>query len=371
MFATSLATRFDARSNNFDAIRLLAATMVLVSHAYPLAGVPVDPLTNNLGLGYGGTVAVDIFFVISGFLIARSFGHSTPGDYVTARALRILPGLAFLTLVETLVIVPTFFEGKLSFYFRTYALAHLKNIFVFGEDPYIPGVFSQHPYPYLNGSLWTLPVETSFYLLLPLILLVSRQRRWIVLVLWLLALAAEPVATALGLSEANFGGFLFRTVRLFPAIQMSGFFLGGVVAWLYREEIPFDAGLFAICAILLFAAGNSEALGLAMKLCLPYCILYIGMAGSFGTRLKRTVGDLSYGFYLFSYPLLNAVIALGDRQLSPSRVMLYALPLTLLAAAVSWHLVERPALRFKGHRWRARAPLPAVLATPADAPREA
>ena len=144
--------------------------------------------------------------------------------------------------------------------------------------------------------------------------------------LWLLTLAAEPAATAMGLSDADFGGFLFRTVRLFPAIQMSSYFLAGVVAWLYRDDIPFDAGLFAICAILLFAAGNSEALGLALKVCLPYCVLYAGMAGGFGTQVKRAVGDLSYGLYVFSYPLLNVVIALGKLELSPFRVALYTLP---------------------------------------------
>ncbi len=371
MFATSLGTRFDARSNNFDAIRLFAALIVLLGHAYSLAGANWEPVTNYVGLGYGGTVGVDIFFVISGFLIARSFGHSTPGEYVMSRALRILPGLAFVTLVETLVIVPSFYEGSVRDYFHTYALPHMNNIFVFGEDPYVPGVFTQHRFPYVNGSLWTLPIETSFYLVLPFILLIARQRRWIVLGLWLLALAAEPVATALGMSDANFGGFLFRTVRLFPAIQLSSFFLGGVVAWLYREEIPFDAGLFAICALLLFAAGNSEALQLAMKVCLPYCVLYAGMAGSFGTRLKRAVGDLSYGCYLFSYPLLNVVVALGNRQLLPWRVALYTLPLSLIAAAVSWRLVERPALRLKGRRWQVRARQPVVLATPAESPREA
>ena len=351
--------------------------MVLVSHAYSLQGADWDPLTSYWGLGYGGTVAVDIFFVISGFLIARSFEGSTPGQYVQSRALRILPGLAFITLVEAFIIAPAFFEGDRSVYFHTLALGHLRNIFVFGEDPYIPGVFTQHKFPYINGSLWTLPVETSFYLILPFVLLVTRGRRWLVLALWVLALAAEPAAVAMGYSDANFGGFLFRTVRLFPAVQMSGFFLGGVVAWLYRDRIPFDAGLFAVCAILLFAAGNSEALGLVMKVCLPYCILYAGMASGFGTGLKRAVGDLSYGVYLFSYPLLNVIIALGHRQFGPTRVMVYALPVTLLAAAISWHLVERPCLRLKVRRPGAgrRAPQPAarVASVPGAAadPREA
>ena len=271
------------------------------------------------------------------------------------------------------MIIPAFFEGDVRYYLHTYALNHLGNVFVFGEDPYVPGVFTQHKFPYVNGSLWTLPVETAFYLILPFILLIARQRRWLVLALWLVALVAEPVAVAAGLSDTNFGGFLFRTVRVFPALQLSAYFLGGVVAWLYRDEIPFDAGLFAVCAILLFAAGNSLALTPVMKICLPYCVLYAGLAGGVGTRLKRAIGDLSYGFYLFSYPLLNVVIALGHRQWGPSRVMLLALPATLLCAAVSWHLIERPALRFKGRRWTVagRPATPAALPAAGADPREA
>ena len=95
---STFATAFDPRRNNFDAIRLLAASVVVLSHAYSLTGAQWEPVSSLLHYGYGGTLAVQVFFVISGFLIARSVHDNSTGEYLAARMLRILPGLAFITL---------------------------------------------------------------------------------------------------------------------------------------------------------------------------------------------------------------------------------------------------------------------------------
>src|SRR5690606_6626392 len=101
--------------NNLDLIRLIAAALVIWSHAYPIVGSadrnPLSKLTNaQLSLG---DLGVAIFFVISGFLVSQSmFRMNELKAYTKARLLRIFPGLAFCVLISTFIIGPLF--SKLS-----------------------------------------------------------------------------------------------------------------------------------------------------------------------------------------------------------------------------------------------------------------
>ncbi len=344
----TLAASFDPGRNNFDAIRLVAALVVVLSHSYSLTAAKWEPVSTYLHYGYGGTLAVDVFFVISGFLIARSVETQDLPAYLAARVLRIIPALALVTVFETFLIAPLFFEGSRSYYFHHYALGHLGNILVFGEDPFIPNVFSKLPYPYLNGSLWSLPVESLFYLLLPFLLMsAAGGRRWAVLLVFAASLAAGPAAHWYGLDDNHPGGFLFRTVSFDALAQYTSYFLAGVVAWKYRDRITLHPGGTALCLLILFAARDSLAGPLILKLCLPYLVLSIGIANGAGTRLKRSLGDLSYGVYLFGYPVINTVISLAPNGLSTEKVFLLTTLICLVCAWLSWHFVERPALRLK------------------------
>ena len=353
--ASTFGLRFDPRRNNFDALRLGAALVVLLSHSYSLTGAPWEPISTWFGYGYGGSLAVAVFFVMSGFLVSRSLESRDLSSFVRGRLLRIMPGLAFVTAIEAFILAPLFYEGPVASYFSNFALPHLRNILVFGEDPAIPGVFSKLPFPYVNGSLWTLPVESLFYLLLPFLALAARGRRPVVLLAWGLSLLAEPFAHWHGLDDANFGGFLVQTVRLYSVAEFSCYFLAGVAAWTYRDAIPFSGGAAVLCLVLLWAAKGGLAAPLLLKVCLPYLVLFLALQGGAGSRLKRRVGDLSYGLYLFSYPLTNVIIALNP-QFSPEVVAGMAAAASLAAAWVSWRLVEAPALRLKRPDAAAQAP---------------
>jgi len=304
-----------------------------------------------VALGYSGTLAVAVFFVLSGFLVARSVERSSLQGYLMARALRILPALALalVTVMEAFVLGPCFFEGNVGWYLVHVAPGHLRNVLVFGEEPWIAGVFTHNPVPVVNGALWSLPIEALFYLVLPFLLLLASGRRWVVLALWLATLVAEPVAAWYGLGDNAPGAVVFNEVRVFQAINMGGYYLAGVVAWLYRDQVPWDRGVFlsALLLLLLFAVRGGVAAPLMLKLCLPYAVLWIGLAGGAGSRLEAGIGDLSYGVYLFGFPVLSTVVALGRQVLPPEAVFAFALPATVGLAAMSWHLVESPALRLR------------------------
>ncbi len=141
----------DKKTNNFDALRAISALAVLVSHAFPLSGDnQAEPiLWLSGGQVSGGALAVTIFFVISGYLITRSFERGgSPATYVTNRALRLLPALVVALISLSLVIGPVISSVSLSAYFRapgTYRFIYQTISFI---DFYasLPGVFAHNPF---------------------------------------------------------------------------------------------------------------------------------------------------------------------------------------------------------------------------------
>lgn len=97
---------FHTRENNFDFLRFFAAALVLFAHSYPLVGRREDePLTVLTGYEKGGSIAVGIFFVMSGYLIASSWlASSTPRSFLLKRALRIFPALIVAVLLTVFVL---------------------------------------------------------------------------------------------------------------------------------------------------------------------------------------------------------------------------------------------------------------------------
>ena len=344
--APTFATRFNPASNNFDLLRIALAILVIYCHCFSLKRSDWEPVGATLHYGYGGLLAVDAFLVISGFLVTRSLCERSLDDYVFARIVRVVPGLALVTLAEVFVIGPAFSKDA-PWVFLTYVgFRHLWNTTVFGLDAQLYGVFPDTDPPWMmNGSLWTIPIECSFYVILPVVALLLGLRRSAV-PLFLLSLAAYPLAQHFGLSEQAPGPSLFTNVHAFPFIDLSSYFLAGAAAWVMRDRIPFSPGLLAISLIGLYAAAGVALSDLALKLFLPYLVLYAAMAGGVGSRLKRAVGDLSYGTYLFGFPVTLSVMAVGG-GLSVHQTFGAALALTLICAWLSWHFVEQPCLRLK------------------------
>lgn len=152
-------------ANNFDFVRIVAATLVLYSHQYALSG-QMEP--SFFGLHSFGGFAVLIFFAISGYLVTQSW-YSDPNilRFALRRLLRIWPALAVVVTLTALVLGPVVSSLPAADYYAhggtwQYFL-NLRFIAVY----ILPGVFEKNPYPLgVNGSIWTIPIEVLCYLVL-------------------------------------------------------------------------------------------------------------------------------------------------------------------------------------------------------------
>ena len=171
---TSLDHLARGRDNNLNLIRIVAAAMVLVSHSFVIAsGNPhAEPWDAVLGRSPGG-MAVDIFFVISGFLVSGSLvKQASIAPYLMARAVRIYPGLWVALLLTVLVVGWCATSASPAAFFtdpQTWRYLLRNGTMVLGAEAVLPGAFETQPFAgVVNGSLWTLRHELRLYLLLAL-----------------------------------------------------------------------------------------------------------------------------------------------------------------------------------------------------------
>jgi peptidoglycan/LPS O-acetylase OafA/YrhL len=333
------------RDNNFNLLRMLAATGVLVSHAYPIARGPgaEQPLQDLLGGITLGTLCVYVFFAISGFFIAQSFERSgTIGAFLRARALRLFPALAVVLCITVLVAGLTLTAAPPPLYWAAVPEYLLRNVTLFFLRYDLPGVFEDNPYgPAINGSLWTLNYEVLCYAGVFLAGVAGLLRRPGAMALLLLLFAAVYMAAA--------ASPVHLRIRLLLDLGLP--FAAGTAFYVWRDRIvlslPAAAGFLAVAAFLRAVPALEAAFKPAFVLALSYAVF---VAGHLPGKLRsyNRLGDYSYGTYIYAFPAQQLMAFWGATL--PLANIAGALPLTLLCAVLSWHLIERPALRLKARR---------------------
>ncbi|MBV2207734.1 MAG: acyltransferase [Pseudomonas sp.] len=331
----------DSRDNNFDFLRFFAASAVVFGHSFWLSGRGTsEPVRLFTGRYDSADIAVHLFFVMSGYLIAASWLNSRSViDFVGKRALRIFPALAVSVLLGVLVIGPLATQLPLADYWSgPQTLGYLGNIALLTQFQ-LPGVFVDNPFPNtVNGSLWTLPYEVLMYasvVLLGMLGLFSRRMA-------LLGLALL-IATQFYLIPA----FDLQSDLLRKFTRLGVFFYFGAVLYLYRHRIRWSWKIAVpLLATSLLSAGHG-IWPLVHSLTLPYLVIYLAHL-----RIPRLAGfgkagDFSYGLYIFSFPLQQLLMYWSAGSLPLLPFMVLGFSASLLAAVLSWHLVEAPALALK------------------------
>jgi peptidoglycan/LPS O-acetylase OafA/YrhL len=317
------AVCYSAPVNNFDGLRLIAALLVLVSHQFAVTGRPEPHLFGDTL----GTFGVYVFFSISGYLVAKSW-HADPSipRFLARRGLRIWPLLTFVAVaLAALAAALTPLDRQ--------ALQLLSNAaLVFSDARFFP----DNPVGRIHGPWWTIKFEVACYLALcALGLLAGARARW--------GLVAAAVAGAAFYFAVGLDGLPFRRMWL---IKFGAFFVIGALLFYFPSLLAGRrAALLAAASTLLLVVTD-----IALMLLVPLACLWVGLRAWPGLRDAAAFGDLSYGTYLWAWPVQQVgVWWLGAAQplwlLGPFSVVG-----TLALAALTWRLIEQPALRLKPKR---------------------
>lgn len=338
------------RENNFDFLRFAAALLVLFSHCYPLTGrTGEEPFARFTGYATGGELAVAIFFVMSGYLIASSYQNSDSLiAYTAKRAARILPALQAVVLLTVFLLGPVFTTLAPAEYFSAAGTwAYLLNA-AFINRFTLPGVFADLPYrDAVNGSLWTLPFEVLMYIGIVLIgWMHGFNRRFIGLVVLSLAALFFLLPTLLG---EKFTASI-RLQELYVLAKLGTFFFSGTLIFLLRQQVPWRADLAIVLAIAVCTSAGTDWGIYVIFIALPYLVLYVAQMNLGPLSGFGKYGDFSYGLYIFAFPVQQIVISLSPPGVSIGTVFVASTIPTLLCAILSWHLVESPVLRWNQKR---------------------
>lgn len=330
------------RSNNFDFVRLLAAMSVLISHQFALHAM-AEPLVfqyQTLG-GY----AVMVFFAISGYLIAASWqADPTLPRFAARRLLRIWPGLLCTVIFCGLVLGPLVTQVSLRAYFTDPTTLRFFGTGLFKVSPFLPGVFPHSPLAYIpNGVLWTIPIELRCYGYLAILGLLGVVRyRWVMLVLLL-----SVSVWYYGIHDAE---RVFNTAHthIFE-VEYATFFFSGSCIYLFRDYCLIGNRKLVCAAITVALGGAAYALGhelIAAFVLTPFLVIACGTESFPVLRRFGRFGDLSYGVYIYAFPVQQTTIWLTPK-LNIYQHFAIAIPVTLAMAWLSWHLVEKVALSHK------------------------
>jgi peptidoglycan/LPS O-acetylase OafA/YrhL len=341
--------------NNFDALRLFAAGLVILTHSFFIAegSAAHEPLVrlsgNQAQLGHLG---VFMFFVISGFLVTESCERTgEPLRFLAKRALRIFPGLFAALLVTAFVIGPLVTALPLAEYLgRDEIYAYVVGNALLNTTAHtLPGVLMvDNPVGLeLNGSLWTLRYEFMMYLM---VMVLGALR--------LLDLRALLALLALGLA--------CHQVAALGALGMFGwllpFFAMGMVLAKLRHRRIFDDRLVLLAAIGLTLTVVYGQLIALFALFGGYLTLFLAFDRRLPLLRAARFGDLSYGIYIYGWPVTALLMRASGGTLAWWQLFALALPLAALTALLSWHLVEAPALSLKPKRAAAPPLAPALAA---------
>lgn len=337
-----------SRANNFDVIRLVAALMVLAGHMGILAGGG-PPLF--LGQGIQG-LGVKIFFLVGGYLITKSWLSDTSvRRYAVKRFMRIIPPLAVYVVLAALVWGPLLSVLPVREYFTTpETWKYLANIGLYVRYD-LPGVFTHNFYPgAVNGSLWALPAEAAMYLLMPILIKVTRfspekKETYPFFVGFSVFICLLNLAVLWLKPDAE---LIFYGTNWVQALTLMPYYLIGSLFTIPQLRRLLNLQLASVLLLVSACFKMSYLLHeINLMLVLPYFVFSLVFAQPpvFAEKLQRF--EISYGLFLYGFFIQQVLVDFTIRwgiTLSYSYYFLIGTIATAVPAYLSFRLVEQPCL---------------------------
>jgi peptidoglycan/LPS O-acetylase OafA/YrhL len=343
-----LAEIFDRDRNNFDLIRLFAALTVIFGHSFYLfpTGGYAEPVTQLVARNFSGTLAVGIFFFISGMLIPESFVHSRSlPRYVLARIGRIYPGTTACFLLTVFVVGPAVTTLPIQEYFASPApYKFLRDNWSFtrliepagGFVDTLPGVFEANILKgTVNGSLWTLYPEIACYAY--------------VFVAGMLGCLTSARAINLSIAALVAVHFIhpasipyFSDDHYSDPLKVACCFLAGAFAYANRQLLVIKWRYSAILVAIAIAMNRTEWAEYFLYAGLLYTVLVVAAAPKL--HAIKLPGDYSFGVYIYGF-LIQQTMGRFFPHIESYPSNLICLPAALLMGYLSWNFVEFPSMR--------------------------
>ena len=332
---TTLETVIKRSNNNFDLIRLIAALMVIFGHSFDLFNSngyydPVKAVVKESS----GTLAVYIFFFMSGIFITGSFiNKKDHTSFIQMRVFRIWPALIACTLLAVFFIGVILTTLPLKQYIGnpdTWKFL-FSNILLYNVTSHrLPGLFiANHFGSAVNGSLWTLPFEVKCYCIVFISGLAGFLRSKTFIVSFFLVLVFTLVL------QPNYLTVLGGKLVLF--------FTAGMLLYIYKHRFLVDYRISLLLIISCFCVYGTWFFQPLFYLALPYTALVLGASSVF--KKIKLPGDYSYGIYIYGF-LIQQVLANLFPGLNSYYSLLLTLPIVIPLGILSWHLIEYPAIEY-------------------------
>ena len=325
--------------NNFNLLRLIFATMVIVSHAPELqdGNRNHEILTNIFNTISLGELAVDSFFILSGFLIVKSWDQRPSFQtFFMARILRICPGYLVASMICALIIGPIFGANN---YLSSFDIPKFMASILKLSAPITPEIFIGSHYPRANASLWSIHYEFICYMLvlgLGLLGVVKNRSMWLLITVFFMAIYALSKTNAIPITNIS--------INLFVRCSMA--FMTGGCFYLFRNMIVWNRGIstlsFLILLPLMLVQSTAE---IAVAIFWGYLIVFYAIAGKQLLDFRK-LPDISYGVYLYAFPI-NKIILYYTPNINVYLSMLIVLFSSIIAGLFSWYLIERPFMALK------------------------